>query len=634
MTGPFEDDGAAFPRGGLRPLPEMLAERAGDERPAIVCGDEVLTYARTEARVNRLANFLRARGVRRGDLVGVLLERGTALPVALLAVLKAGAAYVPLNPRDPGPRIGLILEDARPAVVLTEGPPRGLPPGMPWLDVADPAIGAMPATPPEARVTLGDLAYVIFTSGSTGRPKGVAVPHGALVNFLVSMAARPGMPAFGVLVAVTTPSFDIAALELFLPLTTGGTVVVADSATTVDGARLRALLARSGATHMQATPATWRLLRGAPELAGLTALVGGEAVTPDVAGFLLGGGATVWNMYGPTETTIWSTVRPLGPGDLGRSGPMPIGRPIRDTTCHVLDGSGLPVPDGEPGELYIGGGGLARGYHGRAGLTASRFVPDPFGPPGARLYRTGDLARFLPCGDLEYLGRTDHQVKIRGHRVETGEIEAHLAAHPSVDQAVVTAHDFGPADRRLVAYVTPATVRTGDTTSGETASSRTDTGADPDPALLRTHLAERLPAYMVPGIYLVLPEFPLTPNRKVDRKALPEPVFPAASPEEEPLDARAQVLTAVVAEVLGVAAVAAGDNFIGRGGDSVSALTVVRRAREAGLNLTAEDVLAGDDFAATARRALPVDDDPAGEAAAVPLVSLSQAELDEIESLL
>ncbi|WP_395367082.1 amino acid adenylation domain-containing protein [Streptomyces sp. YH02] len=555
-----------------RLLPTLITERAtaiGDH-PAVLFQDRVLTYSELETRANRLAHYLQSNGVGRGDLVAVFLDRGFDLPVALLAVLKAGAAYVPLNSGEPADRIELILQDARPALVITEGPLQGqLPVGtadVHRLDELGEALAALSQAPPAVVTDPADLAYVIFTSGSTGRPKGVAVPHGALANFLASMAKRPGLTSDDVLIAVTTPSFDIAALELFLPLIVGGRLVIAHRDTTVDGNRLRKLITDTGATILQATPATWRLLQDAPELSQLTALVGGEALTPDIAAPLVQSAAAVWNMYGPTETTIWSAVRRIGPEDLDRTGPLPIGRPIGNTSCHILDEHGRPTPIGVPGELFIGGQGVAQGYYGRPTLTAERFVPDPFGPPGARLYRTGDMARYLSDGDIEFLGRNDHQVKVRGYRIETSEIEAHLSEQPSVRQAVVTAHEFGPGDRRLVAYLTVGT------------GAHAGTGTAPGPAELRAHLAGKLPGYMIPGIYVVLDEFPLTPNRKVDRKALPAPQAKAAAAgDQAPRTASERLVAGVWADVLGAAVPGVHADFFGLGGHSLIAVNAMNQ---------------------------------------------------------
>ncbi|KUJ69434.1 hypothetical protein ACZ90_11100 [Streptomyces albus subsp. albus] len=477
MLGPAEE--RALREGGNatgRDWPgELLAHRRFAERAArapraeaLRAGGRVLTYGELDRRADLLAGRLKRAGVGREVLVGICLERTPELVVALLAVLKAGGAFVPMDPGFPPDRLAYILRDAGLSVLLTQRPvldrlgpvaPRVL-----CLDEPDEeSDGLPPAGPgavPDDAVGPDELAYVIYTSGSTGRPKGVQVPHRALGNFLRAMAERPGITPDDTLLAVTTPAFDIALLELLLPLATGARVVLADRETATDGERLADALAASGATVMQATPATWRMLldAGWQGGAGFRALTGGEALPADLAQRLLATGVPVWNMYGPTETTIWSSVARVGPG------PVTLGEPIANTRFHVLDGAGRLVPPGVPGELCIGGSGLARGYLGRPELTAERFVPDPYagapeGPllpgdgPGARLYRTGDLVRRRGDGALEYLGRLDHQVKLRGYRIEPGEIESVLERQEAVAQAVVTVREDVPGDQRLVAYV-------------------------------------------------------------------------------------------------------------------------------------------------------------------------------------
>jgi amino acid adenylation domain-containing protein len=436
---------------------ELQAEQT-PEAVALVFEGEQLTYRELNARANRLAHSLRDLGVGPEVLVGICLERSADMVVALLAVLKAGGAYVPLDPAYPQERLAFMLTDAGVPLVLTqESLAAGFSGHGAWPVCVDTDAGAIARQSDDNLPPLAGaehLAYVIYTSGSTGRPKGVQITHGSLVNFLTSMRRRPGLGARDTLLAVTTLSFDIAALEIFLPLSVGARVEVVGREVAQDGARLAKSLAVSGATVMQATPATWRLLLEAGWLCGpgLKILCGGEPLTPELAQQLLARGASVWNLYGPTETTVWSTVHQVD----GRDGPVPIGRPIANTRVHVVDARGQPVPPGVAGELLIGGAGLARDYRGRPELTAEKFIPDPFsGRPGARLYRTGDLARWLPGGELECLGRVDHQVKIRGFRIEPGEIETALGRHPAVRQAAVIAREDTPGDRRLVAYVVP-----------------------------------------------------------------------------------------------------------------------------------------------------------------------------------
>jgi amino acid adenylation domain-containing protein/thioester reductase-like protein len=468
---------------------DMVAEQARKrpEATAIVSGEHRLTYRDLEERVAALAAHLAARGAGPGERIAVYLERSADLPVALLAVLRSGAAYVPVDPVYPAERISYMIADADVALVVTHSSLARNVPGAPRVLLDHDVLSG--ATPPAGVPTRDDLAYVIYTSGSTGRPKGVQITHGALTNFLSSMAARPGCTAADTLLAVTTACFDIAALELFLPLVTGGIVHVAPPGAAGDGATLRDLLTDSGATILQATPVTWRLLidagwTGDP---GLKVLCGGEAMPQDLASALLKRAGQVWNMYGPTETTIWSTVSRVRHGER-----VTIGTPIANTTCHVLDGYLRPVPAGIAGELFIGGDGLATGYRDRPELTTQRFLETPHG----RLYRTGDLARWRGDGTLECLGRTDHQIKLHGHRIEPGEIEAVLRESPAVHDAVVVVRDD-----RLIGYLAPA---------GQ------------DMTALRSSLRSRLPRYMVPAALIELAELPKTPNGKIDRKALPD----------------------------------------------------------------------------------------------------------------
>ncbi|BCU75555.1 amino acid adenylation domain-containing protein [Luteolibacter sp. LG18] len=418
------------------------------QKTAVRCGPLALTYADLETQSTALAARLQAAGVKRGDLVGIHLERSTAMVTGLLAILKCGAAYVPMDPAFPAERLGFMVEDARMPVILTQFSHRhALPPTTAKLILIDDAPNGETFTPVERHPE--DLAYVIFTSGSTGRPKGVRIPHRAVVNFLASMRREPGLTADDVLLAVTTLSFDIAGLELFLPLTTGATVVIATRDTVIDGHQLHQEIDRHGITVLQATPSTWRLLLEAswPGKRGLKALLGGEAVPRDLVNRLAPICGEVWNVYGPTETTIWSTTIRLTAED----GPVSIGRPIDNTQVFIVNSAFQPQPIGIAGELLIGGDGLAAGYHERPDLTSDRFITLNSQP----LYRTGDLARWRADGTLECLGRMDHQVKVRGYRIELGDIESHLEQHPAIEQAIAHVHDG-----RLVAYLRPAKTTT------------------------------------------------------------------------------------------------------------------------------------------------------------------------------
>ncbi|MFD8788833.1 amino acid adenylation domain-containing protein, partial [Kitasatospora sp. NPDC059599] len=619
------------------------------EAVALVSGDRELTYRELNTRANRLAHLLIRRGVGPEALVAVCLERSADLVVALLAVLKAGGAYLPIDPDYPADRIAYTLADARPVVVLASGATAAAVPagGIPVVPVdriepatsddatsagftsddADPGVAVLPGHP----------AYVIHTSGSTGRPKGVVVPVGALVNFLAAMQRRFALGPTDRLLAVTTVAFDIAALELYLPLLNGARVVLAPRETVRDPRALRDLLTASGATAMQATPSLWHALTAeaasldgssadAPSardalagdaLAGLRALVGGEALDSGLARTLTARTAGVTNLYGPTETTIWSTAHEVGDehGEV-----LPIGRPIDNTRAYVLDEALRPVPAGVAGDLYLAGSGLARGYLGRPGLTAERFVACPFeagdgplapspaagrypqpeggqggglllpgGGQGGRMYRTGDVVRWTVDGELEFLGRADDQVKIRGFRIELGEVQAALASCPGVAQAAVSVREDAPGDHRLVGYLV----------------AEHDADVAALPALARAAAAERLPEYMVPSAVVVLESLPLTANGKLDRKALPAPDYAAAGAGagRAAENLSEEILCALFAEVLGLPSVGVEDGFFDLGGHSLLATRLGSRVRSAlGVELPLRTLFEAPTPAALARR--------------------------------
>ncbi|HVL55224.1 MAG TPA: non-ribosomal peptide synthetase, partial [Burkholderiaceae bacterium] len=562
--------------------------RAHRDRVAVRCNGESLTYAQLGARVERLALRLRERGAQRGRLIGLLLPRGTAMLTAMLAVMRSGSAYVALDPAYPPARLRYVIEDANLAVVVVQraGEPIDaiVPDGIEVLDVEDeaavvvPAIGADRDAQPPAPAGPDDPAYVSYTSGSTGQPKGVVVPHRAVVNFLQSMQRQPGLTPQDRLVAVTSLSFDISVLELLLPLVVGARVAIADRATVQDGRALASLLRSEQATVMQATPAGWRLLLAAgwSPPPGFKALVGGEPLSLDLARQLLQRAGELWNLYGPTETTVWSTAwrvdadRPV----------MSIGTPIANTRIHVLDERLQPCPIGVAGEIFVGGDGVAHGYLGRPELTAQRFVAEPT-RPAARMYRTGDRGRWASDGLLEHLGRNDLQIKVNGHRIEPGEIEAAANRLPSVLQTVAIARTFGPDDLRLVLYVVAA-------------------GDDLDPLGVRRQLQQTLPAYMVPQHVVRVTAIPTLPNGKTNFAALPsaidEPLDRGRAAADEPRGAAARPLSPIeqsIAQIwaarLGVAAIRPDDNFFDLGGTSLLAMQViVDLEKQLGLRVTPE----------------------------------------------
>nr|WP_227027228.1 non-ribosomal peptide synthetase [Corallococcus soli] len=582
-------------------------------RTAVVAVDRTLSYAELRDEAWALAARLRARGVGRGHRVGVCLERTHRMPVVLLGVLKAGAAYVPLDPHFPRERLALMAEDAGLRLTLTEQGCEarlGAEAGALWcldapeLEGPDAGDGAGPGP-------LGlDEAYVLYTSGSTGRPKGVSVHHAALENFLTSMEAAPGLSGDDVLAAVTTLSFDIAGLELYLPLRVGARIELCTRDEAQDASRLAERLERAGATVMQATPTAWRMLleAGWTNARRMTALCGGEPLPTDLAARLLATGGALWNLYGPTETTVWSTVERVRPGEAR----LMVGRPVLNTPVYVLDARMEPVPPGVCGEVFIGGEGVARGYVGRAALTAERFVPDPFSAtPGARLYATGDVGCLRADGRLEVRGREDAQVKVRGHRIELGEVEAALRSVPEVRDAAVAVREAGAGAARLVGYVVARS------------------GARLSPEGLRQALESRLPAYMVPSAFVVLEALPTTLNGKVDRKALPEPPV-ERSTGRAPSGPREQWVARVFAEVLVRESVSADDSFFALGGDSVSAMRLVSRLRREGFASSPKQLFEHPTVAGFAEQLVPLESEPVAALApgdAVPLTSMQRGML-------
>ncbi|WP_349368673.1 amino acid adenylation domain-containing protein [Salinarimonas sp.] len=541
--------------------------RATPEAIAVEHGDVSLDYSGLVARAARVSAALRSAGVGRGDVVGVCMERGVDLVCALLGVLRAGAAYVPLDPGYPASRLRTIVEDAGAAVVLVDGAGATLRlPSRTELRIAD-AIATAPGTDEVTARAPADLAYLIYTSGTTGVPKGVMVEHAQLSNFVLAMRHGLALERGLRLLALTPISFDISVLELFVPLVLGGTVVIADREVARDPARLAETIGSREIDVVQATPTTWRMLveRGWRPDPPLTMLVGGEAFPAEIADTLLGPGNRVWNLYGPTETTVWSAAYPVERAAANQ----PIGRPIANTRLYVLSAAMERLPVGAVGELFIGGRGVARGYRDRPALTAERFVPDPFGTmPGARLYRSGDLARITREGLVECLGRRDDQVKVRGHRLELGEVDAAIASCPGVSAGAAATWPDGAGGLRLAGFYTGVA----------------------NAADVRAALRERLPSQAVPDLVRKLATMPVTPSGKIDRKALaslaatdadPEGVEARAGAAERPATlTRVETEVARIwEEVLGVAVHRADADFFALGGNSLLAARIGARIR-------------------------------------------------------
>lgn len=564
----WNDTYAEYPR--HRCVHQLFEDQVGrtPDATAVVFENQELSYRELDSRANQLAHHLLKLGVGPDSLVGICVQRSPDMIAGLLGIWKAGGAYVPLDPEYPLDRLSFMLQDSGLNVLITEKQFRpkfsGYKGQLVCVDLEaiceERSENCSGGSRPE------NLAYVIYTSGSTGKPKGVQICNQSLVNFLVSMRSSPGLVPEDSLLAVTTISFDIAALELYLPLIVGARVVLASRETAVDGYKLQKTLASTTITVMQATPATWRLLleAGWQGSNNFKILCGGEALPRDLAVELLKRGSSVWNMYGPTETTVWSTTSRIAAGD----SPITIGRPIANTEIYVLDNHLEPVPVGVPGELYIGGAGVARGYLNRPELTAEKFIAHPFRDreSGAHLYRTGDLARFRANGELECLGRIDNQVKVRGFRIELGEIESVLGQYPGVKESVVTAREDTPGDKRLVAYVV---VR-------QAQSVEVDA--------LREFLKQRLPDYMLPSQFVPVEALPLTPNGKVDRRALPKPQQLTVTPQSGQVAPRNDIesrLVKIWESVLNIRPVGVKENFFELGGHSLLVARLLRRIEHA-----------------------------------------------------
>jgi amino acid adenylation domain-containing protein len=519
--------------------------------------------------------------------IGVLMHRSNDMLVALLATLKAGHAYVPLDPTHPAARLGMILAEAQVSLVLTDVAPSPVIEAL-GLKVLrlDTERGSL-AQEPEALPVCADMsdrtAYVIFTSGSTGKPKGVEVSHRSVVNLLTSMSHAPGLQQNDRLLAVTTVAFDIAALELFLPLSVGAELLIAGPEEVADGFALLSLIRTRAPTAMQATPTLWRILteagfRAAP---GFKMLCGGEALDRDLANRLLEGGGELWNMYGPTETTIWSSTEKVGVG----VGPITVGRPIANTGVYVLDRHDELVPVGVTGELCIAGDGLARGYFNRPDLTAVAFrTVSLSGAAPVRMYRTGDVARVLPDYRVQVLGRRDDQVKLRGFRIELGEIEAALTQIGTVAAGAVVMRE-NDGNKRLAGYFVERP------------------GSHTGPAELMAALGDKLPDYMVPTLWVRMTALPMTANGKVDRRALPAPDPEAMRPAGEPVAPRTEMeakLAEIWRTVLGLERIGIHDNLFELGADSIHVFRIAARMMDAGIGLTARHLIQHPTIAALA----------------------------------
>lgn len=528
---------------------------------ALVDATGSLTYRELDSRASRVAKDLRGLGIGAESCVAVNLSRSVELAIALLGVLKAGAAYLYLDPMLPRERLAFMLRDAGTTVVLTSrAPTEWLPEGvaeLPWRDSWNnpnsPSDGHDTGSPPAVSAAAMNAAYVIYTSGSTGRPKGVQVEHRSVVNLLFAMRKCTGLTADDALLAVTTFSFDIAVLDLFLPLTVGARVVIASELDMIDSKRLTQRIDNEEITVLQGTPAMFRRLvdAGWPASRRIKILCGGETLPGSLASELLSRATSLWSLYGPTETTIWSLVHAVSSADER----VPLGRPIDNTRMYLLDEHQQPVPIGVPGELYIGGDGVARGYLGQPDKTAERFTPDPFGhTAGARLYRTGDLARYTADGQVEFVGRIDHQIKIRGCRIEPGEVEAVLREHAGVAEAVVTAVDDQVRERAVVAYIVPCK------------------GKAPSGPELRSHVRRSLPEAMVPSAIIALPALPLTLAGKIDRLALPQHDLTereSGTVFVPPTNSMEELIAEIWRKVIGSSRFGIDDNFFDVGGHSL-----------------------------------------------------------------
>ncbi len=550
---------------------------ARPDAPAVSIGDASLTYAQLQSRSNRIGNLLRAEGVEEGDIVAVYMDRTIDMVASILGVWKAGAALLPIDPGFPQNRLAYMLEDARAKAVITTTPLIE-----DWLVAVAPVVDlearaaeldAMPATAPSIRRDRAAArAYVIYTSGSTGDPKGVENSHGALCNFIEAMMREPGMAPDDRLLAVTTISFDVMLLELFVTLSAGAEIILASDDEGMDGFALADIIEQRDVTVLQGTPATWRILFDAEwrGKADLKALCGGEAMPAELADRLPNLVGELWNMYGPTETTVWSTCARIEDAST-----IHVGGPIQNTQIYVLDDFGKPAPAGVAGDLWIGGDGVALGYLGKPDLTAERFRDNPFAPSAGRIYNTGDHARWRRDGTIEILGRRDEQIKVRGYRIELGDIEAALNKYPAVREAAAALRNDQSGEASIVAYVV------------------FKDGASATNSELRRFMREHVPHYMTPQFFIELSALPLTNNNKVDRKALPAPAGVAAAARRVPPRTPQEIALADIwGDILNAPEISVTDNFFELGGQSLQAARMIARARDAiGLSISPREVI-------------------------------------------
>ena len=576
-----------WPDGHLNVYDLFLKQvKARPGAPAVSHGDTTLSYRQLDDACQTVADALKKRGVGPDARVGLCALRSIEMLVGLLAIVRTGASYIPLDPDYPVERLTHMVEDGDCLAILTQRAlrdklkdisPRARVDTVFFEDIQTPAAGrkssarsvsgAKTRTAKARASSSGGLAYTMYTSGSTGKPKGVMIPHRALTNFLLSMREKLSFGERDSLLAVTTYSFDIAGLELYLPLISGGHCVICDAKVTRDAARLKQTLADVRPTMMQATPMTWHMLFkvGWRNEEGVRLLCGGEAMTDSLKRLFMDRQCDVWNMYGPTETTIWSTMQ-----HVHEDRPVSIGNPIHNTRVYILDNDLEPVPVGVPGELLIAGDGVAIGYHKRPELTAEKFIPSPFDPAQV-LYRTGDLARWRPNGEIDVIGRIDHQVKVNGFRIELGEIEKTLNAHPGVENSAVVLHAGTGSERLTAYYVARSVVQS--------------TGESVDARALQAHLRLTLPEYMIPGDLIAIPTFPLTPNGKIDRSRLMAPANSVVSAQPETAADRPSLLLqtrvrSIFMEVLERGHIAGDDRFFDVGGNSMTAILVVEKINE------------------------------------------------------